>query len=313
MSVNLEALSAEERANFGSITPLAASLKDVGSAAYNFMLPVFAAFFARGLGGEEAFMSGFAGGYLASQSSAGFLGAIFCAVVSAVVCNLMRGIIDESPKTVQRVAPILIYPLFSLTIMYLILRLLLEPLTGLIDAQLTAMLMTLRDSDSQELLGAALGAMMATDMGGPINKCAYHFGLAAIDAGAYQTMAQVMVAGMVPPCGIAFAMLAFPTRFSRAERDRGAATLIMGLGFITEGAIPFAITDPIRIIGASMAGSAAAAVVSSSLGCTLMAPHGGIFVFPVVGNPLGYATALFAGSALSALILGLTRPALEDA
>lgn len=307
-SVNLGSLSAMQRASFGSITPLAGGLKDVGSSAFNFMLPIFAAFFAQQLAGDEAFMAGFAGGYLASQGSSGFLGAIFSALVTALIVRLMRGVINDTAPIVRRVAPVLIYPVFSLLMMYLLMRFVIDPAASAFDAWLTSLLNAL-EGGSRAVLGGVCGAMMATDLGGPINKAAYHFGTAAIEAGNPDIMASVMVGGMVPPCGIALCMLLFRNRFGEVERDQGAATLFMGLSFITEGAIPFAITDLARVIPACMAGSAVAGTLSEVFGCTLMAPHGGIFVLPVVGSPQLYVVALLAGSLVTAIVLGLLKRA----
>lgn len=310
-SVDLSALPPEERAAFGSITPLAAGLSDVGSAAFNFMLPIFAAFFARGLGGPEAFMAGFAGGYLASQGSSGFLGAILAAVIAGVVCNLMRGFIAETSRQIQRIAPVLLYPLFSLLVMYLLLRFAVGPIAIAFEACLTSILNNLAQGN-RTVLGGVLGAMMATDLGGPINKTAYHFGTASILIGEPDIMAAVMLGGMVPPCGIALSMLLFRNRFTQDERDTCASTLFMGLAFITEGAIPFAITDLFRVIPSCMVGSAVASALSEAFGCTLMAPHGGIFVFPVVGNAALYLLSLFLGSIVCALVLGVLKRPLPE-
>ena len=310
-SVDLNALSAEARASFGSITPIASGLHDVGAAAFNFMLPIFAAFFARGLAGDEAFMAGFAGGYLASQGSAGYLGAIAAAAVAAIVVNLMRGLMRDAPRQLQRIAPVLLYPVFSLLIMYLLMNFLIEPVATAFDALLTTFLTSLA-SGSRLVLGAVCGAFMATDMGGPINKAAYHFGTASIAAGSPDIMAAVMVGGMVPPCGIALSMLFFRQKYTAAEFDQGPATLFMGLSFITEGAIPFVLTDILRVIPSCMAGSAVAGLLSECLGCTLVAPHGGVFVFPVVAHPLLYCYSLVVGSIVTALMLGLLKkPASE--
>ncbi|MBR3224900.1 MAG: diguanylate cyclase [Atopobiaceae bacterium] len=305
-SVDVNTLSAETRANFGSITPIAAGLRDVGSAAFNFMLPIFAAFFARGLAGDEAFMAGFAGGFLSSQGSAGFAGAILAACVAAVVVRLMKGLLHETGPHLQRVAPVLLYPVFSLLIMYLLMTYVIDPVASAFDALLTSLLVTLQKGNSV-VLGTVCGAMMATDMGGPINKAAYHFGTAAIASGSPNIMASVMVGGMVPPCGIALCMLLFRNRFDEETRDQGAATLFMGLSFITEGALPFVLTDPLRVIPSCIVGSAVAGGLSEAFGCTLVAPHGGIFVFPVVGNPLMYLVALVAGSLVCAVMLGLLK------
>ena len=309
--VDLESLSVTERANFGSITPMAAGLKQVGSAAFNFMLPIFAAFFAMNLGGPEAFMAGFAGGYLASTGNSGFIGAIMAGVVSAGICNLMRGYVSETRPHIQRIAPILLYPLFSLAIMYLIMHFFIEPVATSLEGFLSGVLSSMKDINRVSL-GALLGAMMATDLGGFINKCAYHFGTASIATGDTDFMAAVMVGGMVPPIGIALSMIFFRSHFTVAERNRGPATLIMGLAFITEGAIPFAITDFAHTFMSSVLGSAVAGGLSCYFGCTLVAPHGGIFVFPVVGNLPFYLLSLAIGSLVTAVALGSMKPVVEE-
>ncbi|MBO7674817.1 MAG: diguanylate cyclase [Atopobiaceae bacterium] len=306
-SVDINALGPDARANFGSITPIAAGLHDVGAAAFNFMLPIFAAFFARELAGEEAFMAGFAGGFLSSQGSAGYAGAIAAACVAAIVVNLMRGFLCDTSERLQRVAPVLLYPVFSLLIMYLLMTFVIDPVASAFDAALTAALVAL-EAHGHVALGAVCGAMMATDMGGPINKAAYHFGTAAIASGSPDVMAAVMVGGMVPPCGIALCTLLFGNRFSVEERDQGLATFFMGVSFITEGALPFVLTDPVRVIASCMAGSAVAGALSVASGCELMAPHGGVFVFPVVENPVPYVCALAVGSLVCAVTLGLLKP-----
>ena len=305
-SVNVNALDAEARASFGAITPIASGLHDVGAAAFNFMLPIFSAFFARELAGEEAFMAGFAGGFLSSQGSAGFAGAIASACVAAIVVNLMRGLFRDTSERLQRVAPVLIYPVFSLLIMYLLMTFVIDPVASAFDALLTSMLGAL-EAHGRVLLGAVCGAMMATDMGGPINKAAYHFGTAAIASGSPDVMAAVMVGGMVPPCGIALCMLLYGSKFNAEERDQGLATFVMGLSFITEGALPFVLADPLRVIASCMVGSAVAGGLSEYFGCTLLAPHGGVFVFPVVGNLAAYAGALAIGALVCALTLGLLK------
>lgn len=306
VSVDLNTLAAAERANFGSITPVAATLHDVGAAAFNFMLPIFAAFLAQGIADEDAFMAGFAGGYLASQGTSGFLGAILAAVIAGTVVRLMKSLIEDRSPHLQRAAPIIIYPIFSLLIMYALVVLAVDPLATAFDAWLTSILEALVPG-GRVVLGAASAAMMATDMGGPINKAAYHFGTAAIASGRADIMAAVMVGGMVPPCGIALSCLIFRDCFSEAERDQALPTLLMGISFITEGAIPYALTDLVRVIPSCMLGSAVAGALSEAFGCTLMAPHGGIFVFPVVGGAALYVIALAVGSFVCAITLGLLK------
>lgn len=306
ISVDFSTLAAAERASFGSITPMAATLHDVGAAAFNFMLPIFAAFLAQGIADEDAFMAGFAGGYLASQGTSGYLGAILAAIIAGTVVRLMKSLISDRSPALQRAAPIIIYPIFSLLIMYALVVLVVDPLATSFDAWLTSILETLMPGN-HVVLGAASAAMMATDMGGPINKAAYHFGTAAITSGRPDIMAAVMVGGMVPPCGVALSCLIFRDCFSEAERDQALPTLLMGISFITEGAIPYALTDLARVIPSCMLGSAVAGALSEVFGCTLMAPHGGIFVFPVVGGAVLYVIALAVGSLVCAGTLGLLK------
>jgi len=311
-SVDMGSLSEDARGTFGSITPIAAGLHDIGLAAFNFMLPIFGAFFARGLAGNKAFVAGFAGGYLSSQGSAGFIGAILTAVIAAVVVRLLDNFLRGASDLVRRVASVLIIPVFSLLVMYLFMLAVIDPLTSVLDSALAGLLSSLA-SGNRTVLGAVLGAMMSTDLGGFVNKAAYHFGMASISAGAPDIMAAVMVGGMVPPCGIAVSMLLFRKKFTNDECDLAPTTFLLGLSFITEGAIPFAITDFARVIPSCMAGSALAGALSMTFGCTLMAPHGGIFVFPVVGNPVWYLVSLALGSLLCGFVLGLLkRPVTKD-
>lgn len=309
-SVDLSILPAEVRANFGAITPLAAGLKEVGSAAFNFMLPIFGAFFAQSLAGEEAFMAGFAGGYLASQGSAGFVGTVSASFVAAIVVRLMKNFVDETPKAVRNMAPVLLYPLFSLLIMYLLMRVVIDPVATGFEMTMTSLLESMQGGN-RVLLCALCAALMATDMGGPINKSAYHFGLASIAAGEPEIMAAVMVGGMVPPCGIAICMALFPEKFSQSQREQRASVMLMGLSFITEGAIPFLLVDVLRVIPSCVIGAAVSGGLSAFYGCELMAPHGGIFVFPVVNSPALYLMSLIAGSVLCALLLGLLKKPVE--
>jgi fructose-specific phosphotransferase system IIC component len=305
-SIDVGSLSADARASFGSITPFAKALFTIGSTTFNFMLPVFAGFLAESLVGREAFVAGFAGGYISSQGNAGFVGAIAAGLLSAFVIRLMRNFVDEMPKGVSAVAPIVIYPIFSLLIMYLAVTLVVSPFVSVIDSSLSAWLAGLAQSN-RLAAGATSAAMMAIDMGGPMNKVAYHFGVASIQTGGTDLMAAVMVGGMVPPCGIALATRIFPEGFDEKERGSALPTLLMGLSFITEGALPYVLTDVARVIPACILGSAVAGALSEALGCTLMAPHGGVFVIPVVGLPVQYLVALCVGAVVCAVALGLLK------
>lgn len=218
--------------------------------------------------------------------------------------------LDGAPKNKQealeKIAPVLLYPLFGILIIGLLMNFVIEPVMGAINGAMNSGLMSMSGS-SKVILGMILGGMMAIDMGGPFNKAAYVFGTAAIAAGNYDIMAAVMIGGMVPPCAIALATLLFKDKFTKEERNAGPTNFIMGLAFITEGAIPFAAADPIHVLPACIIGSAAAGALSMAFQCTLMAPHGGIFVFPVVGNPLMYLLALVVGTVVSAILLGVLK------
>lgn len=309
-SVDVGTLAAEARSSFGSITPLSAALFAVGSAAFNFMLPIFAGFLARSLAGDDAFMAGFVGGYISSQGSSGFLGAILAGFITALIIKLMSSFFEEMPLGLRRTAPILFYPALSLLVMYVLTTLVVNPFVVVFNEALTSMLEGLQSNSI--VLGACSGAMMATDMGGPINKAAYHFGTAGIQSGRIDIMAAVMVGGMVPPCGIALSTLLFKHKFTSEERHQAPLTMVMGLSFVTEGALPYLLTDIFRVIPSCMVGSATAGALSEFFGCTLMAPHGGVFVFPVVNLPFHYLAALGAGSVVTAVILGLLKRPVKD-
>ena len=224
---------------------------------------------------------------------------------------LLKKLCDKLPEAIEKIAPVLIYPVVGILVMGLAMNFVVEPVMGGINTALNNGL-TSMGSSSKIILGIVLGAMMATDMGGPFNKAAYVFGTAAIAAGNYDIMAAVMVGGMTPPCAIALATLLFKNRFTKEQREAGPTNFIMGLAFITEGAIPFAASDPLRVIPACMIGSGLAGALSMAFRCTLMAPHGGIFVFPVVGSPLGYVIALTAGTVVTAVLLGLFKKKIAE-
>ena len=218
----------------------------------------------------------------------------------------LRKVCDKLPEALEKIAPVLIYPVVGILIMGLLMIFIVEPIMGGINTGLNNAL-TGMGSSSKVILGIVLGGMMAIDMGGPFNKAAYVFGTAAIAAGNYDIMAAVMIGGMTPPCAIALATLLFKDKFTKEERDAGPTNFIMGLAFITEGAIPFAASDPLRVLPSCIIGSAAAGAISMAFNCTLMAPHGGIFVFPVVGNAVMYLVALVVGTVISAVMLGLLK------
>ena len=306
LNVDINALPADQRSNFGTITPIAAMFKNIGGVACGLMLPVLAGFIGMAIGDRPALALGFVGGMLAANGKSGFLGALVAGFLAGYLIVGLRKICDKLPDAVEKLAPVLIYPVVGILIMGLAMNFVVEPIMGGINTGLNNFLSGMGDS-SRVVLGLILGGMMAIDMGGPFNKAAYVFGTAAIAAGNYDIMAAVMIGGMTPPCAIALATLLFKNKFTKEERDAGPTNFIMGLAFITEGAIPFAASDPLHVLPSCIIGSALAGALSMAFHCTLMAPHGGIFVFPVVGNALMYLVALAAGTVVSALLLGVLK------
>ena len=306
LSIDINSLPADQRANFGTITPIAAMFKQIGGVAFGFMLPVLAGFIAMAIGDRPALALGFVGGMMAASGKSGFLGALVAGFVAGYLILALRKACDKLPTALEKIAPVLIYPVVGILVMGLFMLFIVEPIMGGINTSLNNAL-TGMGSSSKVVLGLVLGGMMSIDMGGPFNKAAYVFGTAAIAAGNYDIMAAVMIGGMTPPCAIALATLLFKDKFTKEERESGPTNFIMGLAFITEGAIPYAAADPLHVLPACIAGSAVAGAISMFFGCTLMAPHGGIFVFPVVGNALMYLVALVVGTAVSTVLLGLLK------
>ena len=306
LNVDINALPADQRSNFGTITPIAAMFKNIGGVAFGLMLPVLAGFIGMAIGDRPALALGFVGGMLAANGKSGFLGALAAGFLAGYLILGLRKICDKLPDAIEKLAPVLIYPVVGILIMGLAMNFVVEPVMGGINTGLNNFLSGMGDS-SRIVLGLILGGMMAIDMGGPFNKAAYVFGTAAITAGNYDIMAAVMIGGMTPPCAIALATLLFKNKFTKEERDAGPTNFIMGLAFITEGAIPFAASDPLHVLPSCIIGSALAGALSMAFHCTLMAPHGGIFVFPVVGNAVMYLVALVAGTVVSALLLGVLK------
>ncbi len=305
-SVDLNSLPLEERGNFGTITPLAAMFKNIGGVAFGFMLPILAGFIAMSIADRPGLAVGFVGGAIAANGTSGFLGALVAGFLAGYVILLLKKVFDKLPKGLDGLKPVLLYPLIGIFLVGVIMTFIVEPPIGALNTMINNGLNQLNGA-SAIVLGALLGGMMSVDMGGPVNKAAYVFGTASIAAANYNIMAAVMIGGMVPPIGIALATLFFKNKFTEEQRKAGPTNFIMGLSFITEGAIPFAASDPLRVIPACVAGSALAGALSMAFGCTLMAPHGGIFVFPTVTNPLLYLAALVAGSAVSCVLLGLLK------
>ena len=306
LSVDLSALPADQRANFGTITPVAALFKNIGGTAFGFMLPILAGFIAMAIGDRPALALGLVGGMMAANGKSGFLGALLAGFAAGYLILGLRKLCDKLPEALEKIAPVLIYPVVGILVMGLLMTFIVEPIMGGINTGLNNAL-TGMGSSSKIVFGTVLGGMMAIDMGGPFNKAAYVFGTAAIAAGNYDIMAAVMIGGMTPPCAITLATLLFKDKFTKEERDAGPTNFIMGLAFITEGAIPFAASDPLRVLPSCIIGSAVAGAISMAFNCTLMAPHGGIFVFPVVGNAVMYLAALVVGTVISAVLLGLVK------
>lgn len=311
MLVDLSAVSDEVRANFGTITPIAALFKGIGDTAFGFMLPILAGFIAMSIGDRPGLALGFVGGAIAANGTSGFLGALAAGFLAGCTVVLLRKVFDRLPKALDGLKPVLLYPLLGILIVSLVMMFLVEPPIGALNSLINNGLGSMHGA-SKILLGALLGGMMSVDMGGPVNKAAYVFGTASIAAGNYDIMAAVMIGGMVPPCAIALATLLFKNKFTAEERKAGPTNFIMGLSFITEGAIPFAAADPLRVLPACVAGAAVAGALSMVFNCTLMAPHGGIFVFPVVENGLFYLLALVIGTLIGAFLLGLLKKEVKN-
>ena len=306
LSIDLNSLPADQRANFGTITPAAALLKGIGGTAFGFMLPILAGFIAMAIGDRPALALGLVGGMMAASGKSGFLGALLAGFAAGYLILALRKVCEKLPEALEKIAPVLIYPVVGILLMGLLMTFIVEPIMGGINTGLNNAL-TGMGSSSKVVLGIVLGGMMAIDMGGPFNKAAYVFGTAAIAAGNYDIMAAVMIGGMTPPCAIALATLLFKDKFTKEEREAGPTNFIMGLAFITEGAIPFAASDPLHVLPSCIIGSVVAGAMSMAFNCTLMAPHGGIFVFPVVGNAVMYLAALVVGTVVSAVLLGILK------
>lgn len=292
--------------DFGTVTAAAAMFKGIGDIAFKFMLPMLAGFIAMSIADRPGLAVGFVGGAIAANGTSGFLGALAAGFIAGYFVRLLMKLCDKFPKSLDGIKPVLIYPVVGILGVGLIMTLVIEPIVGYINTALNNGLASLNGA-SVVLLGFILAGMMAIDMGGPFNKAAYVFGTAAIAAGNYNIMAAVMIGGMVPPCAIALATLLFKNKFTAEERKNGPTNFVMGLAFITEGAIPYAAADPLHVIPSCVIGSGVAGALSMAFNCTLMAPHGGIFVFPVVGNALLYVAALLVGTAISAALLGLLK------
>lgn len=310
-SVDLNSLPADQRANFGTITQGAALFKGIGGTAFGFMLPILAGFIAMSIADRPGLAVGFVGGSIAANGISGFLGALVAGFVAGYIVNLLKKIFSKLPESLDGVKPVLLYPLLGIFLIGVIMQFVVEPPIGALNTAINNGLNGLNGA-SAVVLGVLLGGMMAIDMGGPVNKAAYVFGTASIAAGNYNIMAAVMIGGMVPPLAIALATIFFKNKFTAEERKAGPTNFIMGLSFITEGAIPFAASDPLHVLPACAVGSAVAGGLSMAFGCTLMAPHGGIFVVPTIGNPLMYLVALVIGSFIACGLLGLFKKKVSE-
>lgn len=305
--------------NFGKNTPIAAFFKTIGDTAFGFMLPILAGYIAMSIADRPGLAAGFIGGTLASSGitfanleegmTAGFLGALFAGFMAGYLLVGIRKVCDHLPAALEGIKPVLLYPLFGILLMGVIMCAV-NPVFAMLNSALTNGLNSMGGS-SKILLGCVLGGMMSIDMGGPFNKAAYVFGTAAISNGDYDIMAAVMIGGMVPPIAIALCTTFFKNRFTENERKSGIVNYIMGLCFITEGAIPFAAADPLHVLPPCIVGSAVAGGISMAMGCQLRAPHGGIFVFPVVDNVVGYIVALVAGALIAMVLLALLKKPLN--
>ena len=310
-SVDLNSLPAEQRANFGTITQAAALFKGIGGTAFGFMLPILAGFIAMSIADRPGLAVGFVGGSIAANGTSGFLGALVAGFVAGYIVLLLKKVFSKLPDSLDGMKPVLLYPLFGIFLVGVIMQFVVEPPIGALNTAINNGLNGLNGA-SAVVLGVLLGGMMSVDMGGPVNKAAYVFGTASIAAGNYNIMAAVMIGGMVPPLAIALATILFKNKFTAEERKAGPTNFIMGLSFITEGAIPFAASDPLHVLPACVVGSAVAGGLSMAFGCTLMAPHGGIFVVPTIGNPLMYLVALVIGSFIACGLLGLLKKKVSE-
>jgi len=292
--------------NFGSNTPLAKFFKDTGGVAFGFMLPVLAGFISMSIADRPGLAVGFVGGALAGTTGSGFLGALLAGFIGGYTVNFLKKAFHGLPASLDGIKPVLLYPFFGVLIIGFISFFIIAPPVGAIN---TWMVDTLKNMDpnARILLGVIMGGMMAVDMGGPINKAAYVTGTGLLASGEFHVMAAVMAGGMVPPLAIALCTTFFKNRFTESERKAGVTNYVMGLSFITEGAIPFAAGDPLRVIPSCVAGSAVAGALSMAFDCTLRAPHGGIFVVPTIGNPVMYLVAIVIGAVVGCAVLSVLK------
>ena len=296
--------------NFGSGTPLSAFLMKIGGASFGFMLPVLAGYIAMSIADRPGLVAGFVGGLLASQGGSGFLGALIAGFAAGYLVLLVKKLVSGLPQALEGTKPVLFYPVLGVLFIGIAITFIINPPVSALNEWLMNSLQTM-GTTSRVLLGLVFGAMMSVDMGGPVNKAAYVIGTGALATGEYGIMAAVMAGGMVPPLAIALCTTFFPSRFTEAERKSGITNYIMGLSFITEGAIPFAAADPIRVLPSCIIGAGTAGALSMFFECTLRAPHGGIFVVPTIGNLLLYLASIAIGSVVACIILAIVKPKLK--
>ena len=295
---------------FGSGTPLSAFLMKIGGASFGFMLPVLAGYIAMSIADRPGLVAGFVGGLLANQGGSGFLGALIAGFAAGYLVLLVKKLVSGLPQSLEGTKPVLFYPVLGVLFIGIAITFIINPPVSALNEWLMNSLQTM-GTTSRVLLGLIFGAMMSVDMGGPVNKAAYVIGTGALATGEYGIMAAVMAGGMVPPLAIALCTTFFPNRFTEAERKSGITNYIMGLSFITEGAIPFAAADPIRVLPSCIIGAGTAGALSMFFECTLRAPHGGIFVVPTIGNPLMYLASIAIGSIVACIILAIVKPKLN--
>lgn len=291
---------------FGSGTPIAAMFMKIGGASFSFMLPILAGFIAMSIADRPGLAVGFVGGYLANAGGSGFLGALLAGFVAGYLMLGLKKVFAGLPQSLDGIKPVLLYPVLGVFLIGVIIMFIINPPVSAINTGLMETLKSMNTS-SRIVLGLIFGGMMAVDMGGPVNKAAYVIGTGFLATGEYGIMASVMAGGMVPPLAIALCTTFFGNRFTPAERKSGPTNYIMGLSFITEGAIPYAAADPIRVIPSCIVGAATAGALSMAFDCTLHAPHGGIFVVPTIGNPLLYLAAIAIGSVVSCILLAILK------
>lgn len=297
--------------NFGSNTPLAKFFKDIGGASFGFMLPVLAGFISMSIADRPGLAVGFVGGALAGTTGSGFLGALIAGFLGGYIVNFLQKASKCLPESLEGIKPMLIYPFFGILIMGFISLFIIAPPVSAINGWMVDTLKNM-DPSARIFMGMIVAGMMAVDMGGPINKAAYVTGTGLLASGEFHVMAAVMAGGMVPPLAIALCTTFFKNRFTESERKAGVTNYVMGLSFITEGAIPFAAADPLRVIPACVVGSAVTGALTMAFDCTLRAPHGGIFVVPTIGNPLMYLVSILVGAIIGCLILSILKKPLKD-